>query len=84
MNSQRFILAGAFEVIALVVILRMWMMRRHKRVAVRLLWSIVLLVPIFGLLAYIFLRENPERHPDYMEERGSGDDAGGGHGADGH
>jgi hypothetical protein len=29
----------------------------------RLLWSVVLLVPFFGLVVYVFLREEPEGHP---------------------
>jgi hypothetical protein len=63
MTTQQLILFGAFEIIALIVIARMWMKRCHRRSIVRVIWSAVLLVPIFGLLAYFFLRESPDEHP---------------------
>jgi hypothetical protein len=34
------------------------------------LWSVVLLVPFFGLMAYLFLLEGPEGHPDIVGDRG--------------
>jgi uncharacterized membrane protein len=78
------------EVVALVVIVRLWMNRRHNFVP-RLLWSVVLLVPLFGLLAYVFLRSEPEAHPynipdTYQTGSSSADTGGhsGGHSGDGH
>lgn len=63
MTTQRLILFGVFEIIALLVIARMWTKRWHRRLVVRLIWSAVLLVPILGLVAYFFLRESPDEHP---------------------
>ena len=63
MVTQQLILVGAFEAIALIVIALMWVKRWHRRVVVRVIWSVVLLVPVFGLLCYFFLRESPDDHP---------------------
>ena len=55
------------EFIALVVIVRLWS-RRPLRVVPCLLWSVVLLVPFFGILIYVFLRETPEAHSDRIPD----------------
>lgn len=62
MTTSRLILLGVFEIIALLVIARIWVKRRHRRLIVRLIWSAVLLVPGFGVLAYFFLSENTDEH----------------------
>jgi len=70
---------GVFEVIALIVVIRIWLKRRHKSMMIRLLWSCVLLVPFFGLIVYIFLTEDPDSHPyDYGGRSGPGDSSGDG------
>jgi len=85
MTTPQLIFIGVFEIIALLVIARMWMKRWHRRLIVRILWSAVLLVPVFGVLVYFFLRENPDSHPEYIEEFGrSARETGGSHGVDGH
>ena len=66
MTTKQLILGSVFEIISLIVVIRIWLKRYHKSRAARLFWSIVLLVPIFGLIAYYFLTEAPDRHPDYM------------------
>ena len=82
MTTKQIILGSVFEVISLIVVVRIWLKRYHKSRAARLFWSIVLLVPIFGLIAYYFLTEAPDRHPDYMEtmndsiDNSSGPDSG--------
>jgi len=50
------------EIIALIVIARLWMRHRLK-IFPCLIWSVVLLVPFFGLMVYVFLHEEPEAHP---------------------
>ena len=62
-TTSGLILFGVLEMIGLVVIIGMWMKRWHRRWAVRVIWSAVLLVPAIGLLAYFFLRESPGQHP---------------------
>jgi len=84
MTTQRLIFLGVFEVIGLLIIARMWMKRWHRRLIVRMIWSAVLLVPVFGLLAYFFLRDSPDEHPydtDTMRDAAEfvGDGRGGHH-----
>ena len=76
MTTKQLILGSVFEVISLIVVVRIWLKRYHKSRVARLFWSIVLLVPFFGLIAYYFLTEAPDRHPDYIGSMdGSADDA---------
>ena len=83
MTTSQLIVFGAFEIIALLVIARMWIKRWHRRWIVRLIWSAVLLVPVFGLLAYFFLRESPNEHPyDTDTMQGSAESIGDGSGGD--
>jgi hypothetical protein len=63
MTAPEVIGLSALEVVALIAVIRIWMKRCHKRLATRLIWSVVLLVPFFGLLAYFFLAEIPDEHP---------------------
>ncbi len=63
MTDSQLIFFAVLEIIALLVIVRMWRKRWHRRLIVRLIWSAVLLVPLFGLFAYFFLRESPDEHP---------------------
>lgn len=64
MNRVAILLLAVAEVAALAIIARLWIRRRHHFVT-RLLWSLILLVPLFGLLMYGFivsdLEPNPER-----------------------
>jgi hypothetical protein len=86
MNAWFIILLSGLEIVALIVIVRLWI-RRHSSLLPRLLWSVVLLVPFFGLLVYGFLRSEPETHPDGAPDSwpgyGGGGD-GGGHDGSGH
>jgi energy-coupling factor transporter transmembrane protein EcfT len=83
-NLSTVILLILFEIVALIVIVRLWMRRRMKIIP-RVLWSVVLLLPFFGLLVYVFLHEEPQGHPDRVGDSGwnvgsDGGDSGGGHG----
>jgi len=62
MTTAQLLVVGGFELLAILIILRMWV-RRHHRAVVRVVWSLVLLVPVIGILAYYFLRESPAKHP---------------------
>jgi len=74
MHMDRFaiITLAVLEVIALVVIARLWIRRRHPFVP-RILWSVLLLVPLFGLLMYGFLVSDLEKNPDRMESGADSD-----------
>jgi uncharacterized membrane protein YoaK (UPF0700 family) len=81
MNRFAIILLAVLEFVALVVIARLWIRRRHRLVP-RILWSLLLLVPLFGLLMYGFLVSDLEKNPDRMESQADTDafyGGGGGH-----
>ena len=78
MNTWDIILLSVLEILAFIVIVRLWM-RSHLHVMHRLLWSLVLLVPLFGLLAYVFLISDTTAHSeDPSSPYSSGSDGGGG------
>lgn len=61
-TSQTIVFGGA-ELVGFIIVARIWLKRWHKNIWVRLIWSAVLLVPVLGVIAYFFLRENPDVHP---------------------
>lgn len=83
MDTPTLIVGAILELVALVVIVRLWT-RRPLRIVSSVCWSVVLLVPFFGLVIYFFLREKPEAHGESVPESyGGGDGDGGGHGGGG-
>jgi len=54
------------ELAAFIAIVYLWTRKRRMRVSTRLLWSVVLLVPFFGLLWFGFTRPDPEPHSDVV------------------
>jgi uncharacterized membrane protein YgcG len=88
-NTLGIILLSLFEIVALIIIVRVWV-RPHFNFPPRLIWSVILLVPFFGLMVYLFLCEELERNPDITGDSGweiggggdggGGDSGGGGHG----
>ena len=80
-NTLAVILGSLSEVVALIFIARLWTRRRAKFVP-RLLWSVLLLVPFFGLMVFLFLHEEPEGHPDIVGDSGWNVGSGGNGGGD--
>jgi uncharacterized protein with PQ loop repeat len=67
------IIAGAvFELVGLIIIVRIWR-RRRMRIIPRIFFSIVLLIPFFGLLIYGFLASDLEKNPDRMDTQSDSD-----------
>jgi hypothetical protein len=88
MEDKSLIILGCVsEILALIVIVRLWMRRPVKFVS-SLFWSVVLLVPFFGLIAYFFLREGSDSHSedpgDHYAHQSSDGDPGGHSGGHGH
>ena len=89
-NTLGIILFSLLEIVAIIVAARL-MMRSRVKFLPRLIWSVVLLVPFFGLMAFLFLHEEPEAHPYRTGDSGwnfggggdGGGDSGGGHGGHG-
>ena len=63
MTVAQIIMLGLVELVAAIFIARLWIKRRHKNLIARLIWSVVLLIPVFGILTYFFVRDDPDSHP---------------------
>jgi len=61
------ILAVLLELAALVLIVRVWQ-HKHRNWVAKFFWSVLLLIPFFGLLFYGFLTINPESQSDHTED----------------
>jgi len=81
MDKFTIIVGSVFEVVALCVLVRLWI-RKHFTIIPRILVSLILLVPFFGLLIYILIRIDLPKNPDRMDSQSDYDafsDGGGGH-----
>ena len=80
MNLFAIIFLSVLEIVALAVVVRLWL-RRRLRLLPRIFWSIVLFIPVFGLLMYGFVASDLEKNPERMESCGDSDAFydGGGH-----
>jgi hypothetical protein len=71
LDTPSIVVLSVCEIVALATIVHLWVRRRRRmRVVTRLLWSAVLLVPLFGVLFYGLTRPDPDAHSDELEERG--------------
>jgi L-asparagine transporter-like permease len=66
MNWFVMIVGALLEISAIVIVIRMWLRKRGRWVG-RLFWTILLLIPVVGLLFYKFLTLNPEARADHTE-----------------
>jgi hypothetical protein len=63
---------SVLEVAALYTIARLWL-RRRLRIVPRIFWSAVLLVPLFGLLMYVFIVSDLDQNPSREDGQGESD-----------
>jgi hypothetical protein len=65
---DKFVIAclGVLEIVALVVIIRLWLHRRFRLIP-RIVWSVILLIPILGLLIFLFVTSDLDRNPERRE-----------------
>ena len=63
---------AALELVALVVIAKLWRTSLRTSLASRLCWSAVLLVPILGLMLYGLITEEPPEKPGWTDENNQG------------
>ena len=57
MDTFTFICLAALEVVAVCVSVHLWFQKRRMKIIPRILWSVLLLVPVFGLLMFVFIEE---------------------------
>ena len=72
MNKLTIIAAAVFELVSFIVIIRLWL-RRRMRIIPRMLVSLILLVPFFGLLIFIFIGSDLGKNPDRMNTQSDSD-----------
>lgn len=72
MNWPAIILVVVLELAALILVVRLWVRRRHRLIP-RILWSLFLLIPVFGLLMYGFLVSSGESNPDRIDSQADSD-----------
>jgi drug/metabolite transporter superfamily protein YnfA len=65
MNLFVIICLAALEFAGLFLVIRLWI-RREMSVVFRLFWSVFLLIPVFGLLVFAFIRLSGEKNPGNM------------------
>lgn len=76
LETKAIVILSVCELAAIIAIVRLWSSKRRMPVFTQLLWSVVLLIPFFGLLFYAFTRSDPERHSDDLPESTVGYDGG--------
>ena len=69
------------EVVSLSIIINLWL-RRRMHIILRMFWSVLLLVPFFGLLMFVFVVSDLDPNPEKTDTGSDSDafDGGGGHG----
>jgi hypothetical protein len=72
MNNFVIVVSGVFEVVALAVIARLWT-RPRMGIFARVFWSVVLLIPLFGLLMYGFIMVDSVGNQDKMDSQPDSD-----------
>lgn len=82
LDLAQWIIFGLSELIALVLIVRLWN-RRGVGVVGRVVWSLVLLVPVVGPAAFLWVRPNVPEHSYDCDDATAQVDPGG-HDGGGH
>ena len=64
MKTLILIILSALEIVAICVGVDLWFQEKRMTILPRIFWSLVLLIPFFGLLAFGFIRLTGEKNPD--------------------
>ena len=63
MDKGQIILIAILEAVGVILIVRLWV-RRRMPVLRRIVWSVILLLPLLGPLFFGFTQLNPSEHGD--------------------
>lgn len=63
MGTPQIIILSVAEAVGAVFIVRLWGKRRKLGIPGKVFWSAILLVPVFGVIAYGFCATDPDEHP---------------------
>ncbi len=73
MSKLDIVILAMVELVGVIVLVRLWLQRRHAILA-RMFWSFILLIPLLGLLMYWFLTgTEPDKNPDRMDSQADRD-----------
>jgi len=75
-GTAEIVMVGLCEIVALAAIIHLWFRKHDMLLITRLFWTIVLLVPLLGLLFYGFMRRDPPAHSDNVPDSSGGIDPG--------
>ena len=73
MDTFTTICLAALEVVGVCVSVHLWFRKQRMRIVPCLFWSIVLLIPLFGLLMFVFIADNPDKNPDRQDTQADRD-----------
>jgi len=68
MNKQKAIFLVISESIGVIAVIWLWTRKRKASLVSRLLWSLFLLIPLFGPLFYAFVKVSPDDHGETLPE----------------
>jgi hypothetical protein len=71
-----FICLAMLEIVAVCVSVQLWFRKQRMRLVSRIFWSVVLLVPLFGLMMFVFITTDLEKNPDTQLDTPGGDTGG--------
>ena len=72
MNVYLLVVLALLECASLVAIIRLWTRKPRQSLSSCCFWSVVLLIPLFGLLFYGFVPIDPKRHGEIVGSSGWG------------
>ena len=72
MNGLMILFAIGYEVVAFLIIYKLWSRKRQVGIVERCLLTVILLIPFFGFLIYAFLAPPPDGHPYDLNEHYDG------------
>jgi uncharacterized membrane protein len=72
MNALMTIILVIVELCSVIAAVHLWTHKPRPSLVSRCFWSLFLVMPIFGLVFYIFVRKAPEAHSDNSSGGASG------------
>ena len=73
MDTFGIICLAALEVVGVCVSVHLWFRKQRMRIIPRIFWSVVLLIPFFGLVMFVFIASNPDKNPDRQDSQADND-----------
>jgi hypothetical protein len=75
-TTAQIIILAAFETIGIFMVVRLWLKKTRKSIVHKMVWSVLLLIPLLGPLMYGFVSVDPSAHGEDVGDHSSGGGAG--------